>query len=165
MNELTSTILNFLAQAGIEVREGTVRDDSFLPGIEVENGSLVIEPSKLKYPGDLLHEAGHLAVAPGAVRKTMSGEVKTPGAPPSSVELMAMLWSYAACIHLGLAPSTVFHEHGYHGQSVALLMNFELGVFIGVHGLEATGMTLSPQDAERSGLQPFPVMQKWLSDL
>ena len=162
MTDATSTILDFLAEIGIEVREGPVSHASFLPGIEIENGALVIDRSRLRYAGDLLHEAGHLAVAPPDARRSMSGEVKTPGAAPSSIELMAMLWSYAACLHLNLDPATVFHEHGYHGQSSSLLMNFALGIYLGVHELEDAGMTLSPAEAAQAAREPFPAMERWL---
>lgn len=161
--DLVDKLLGFLAEIGIPCRLGTVRD-TFLPGIEVENGGLTVDLTTLKYPGDILHEAGHLAVAPADLRPSLSGEVVVPNIDPTTLELQAMLWSYAACLYLDIEPSVVFHLHGYHGRSAGLLTNFELGVFIGVQGLEASGMTLSPRDAERLGMSPFPVMQKWLRD-
>lgn len=164
MNHPTKSILGFLEEIGIDVRSGNVSDDSFLPGIQVEAGRLILDLSRLKYPGDLLHEAGHLAVAPSEIRRTMSGEVTTPGDEPSSIELMAMLWSYAACLHLGLSLLVVFHEDGYHGRSKSLLKNFELGVYLGVQGLEQAGMTLSAAEAKRTRRESFPAMLKWLRD-
>ncbi len=163
-NAFAAKIIAFLREIGIRVTAGNVVDGAFLPGIEVIDGELVVDESKLLYPGDLLHEAGHLAVTPGELRSELHGKVEISNELPQVVELEAMLWSYAACLHLGLDPRVVFHEHGYHGQSEKLLRNFELGVFLGVHGLEAAGMTLSPSDASRLGIQPFPDMQKWLRD-
>ncbi|HKP71178.1 MAG TPA: hypothetical protein VJV05_17960 [Pyrinomonadaceae bacterium] len=163
VNELIATICEFLNSIGIGVSDGEVSDgESFLPGIEVKDGSLILDRSRLKYPGDLLHEAAHLAVVPSEIRSSMSGEVNTPDGEPNSIELMAMLWSYAASLQLELNPRVVFHEGGYRGKSNQLLFNFEHGVFIGVQGLERVGMTLSPSEAELSGREPFPVMQKWL---
>ena len=157
-------ILQFLRDVGIGARLGDVRNGSFLPGIDVIDGALVVDVGKLKYPGDLLHEAGHLAVTPAADRAAMSGEVVTPNSMAEFVELEAILWSYAACVHLGLDPRIVFHSDGYHGSSEALLLNFSLGVFPGLIGLESEGMTLSPAAAERLGELPFPKMRKWLRD-
>jgi hypothetical protein len=162
--EIASRILAFLREIGLPVTQGGVNDETFLPGIEVVGGGLVVDDRKLLYPGDLLHEAGHLAVSPAESRPHLSGKVDVNGEKPQLVELEAMLWSYAACIHLGIDPRVVFHEYGYHGRSESLLQNFDLGVFIGVQGLEAAGMTLSPADAARIGVQPFPAMKKWLRD-
>ena len=162
--ETVSKILEFLSEVGISAHPGHVPDDTFLPGIEVVNGMIIVDQAKLKYPGDLLHEAGHLAVTSAADRATLSGEVATPNSTAELVELEAILWSYAACVHLGIDPRVVFHEDGYHGRSEALLLNFSLGVFPGLSGLESEGMTLSPAAAERHGELPFPRMQKWLKD-
>lgn len=163
-DETVVKIFAFLRRIGMSLRTGEVNDETFLPGIEVVNGGLVVDEAKLKYPGDLLHEAGHLAVAPARSRPHLSGKVELLDSEPPVVELEAMLWSYAACLHLGLDPRIVFHEHGYHGQSESLLLNFELGVFLGVQGLEAAVMTLSPKAAADSNLEPFPVMQRWMRD-
>ena len=164
VDNVTSTILRFLGEIGIRVREGVVADGSFLPGIEVENGSLIVDRSKLKYPGDLLHEAGHLAVVPAPIRYALSGEVKIPDEHPGVVEMVAMLWSYAACLHLRVDPAVVFHEHGYYGRSQRLLFSYQMGIYPGVYDLENAGMTLSPQNAELTGREAFPVMQKWIRD-
>ena len=163
-DEMGKRILAFLGEIGIPVRIGEVNDETFLPGIEVASGGLIVDPGKLDFPGDILHEAGHLAVAPAEARSSLSGKVDVTDSAPELVELEAILWSYAACIHLGIDPRVVFHEHGYHGGSESLLGNFELGVFLGVQGLEAAGMTLSPADAAKLGLRPFPAMQKWIRD-
>jgi hypothetical protein len=163
-DDVTSQILTFLTEIGLTVREGEVSDSSFLPGIEVENGGLIVDRARLKYPGDLLHEAGHLAVVPASVRSRLSGEVKTPGEHEAIIEVMALLWSYAASVHLDLDPGVVFHADGYRGHSQGLLNSFQLGLFPGVHHLEVTGMTVSRPDPLLPEVLPFPVMRKWLRD-
>ena len=55
-------ILGFLTEIGIVVNEKTLPDDTFLPGLELGPSCIYVDYKKLKYPGDLLHEAGHLAV-------------------------------------------------------------------------------------------------------
>ncbi|NWO96215.1 hypothetical protein GY976_24060, partial [Escherichia coli] len=51
----TVRILDFLAEIGIPVAHGAIGDNSFLPGIEVRNGGLVLDPARSLFPGDLLH--------------------------------------------------------------------------------------------------------------
>jgi hypothetical protein len=80
------------------------------------------------------------------------------------IEIQAIAWSYAAALELGLDPALVFHDGGYHGRSASLLMNFALGVYVGVDGLKASGMAAAPLDAERLGVPPYPHMIKWLRD-
>ena len=163
-DDVTSVILAFFTEIGLSVREGEVSDSSFLPGIEVENGGLIVDCAKLKYPGDLLHEAAHLAVAPAAIRSTLSGEVKIPGTEPPVLEAAVMLWSYAACLHLDLDPHVVFHDDGYHGKASALLQTFEMGVYLGLNALVDAGMTLSSGAGIGAGVTPFPAMQRWLRE-
>jgi hypothetical protein len=160
-NDIVERMVSFLDEIGIPVRPGHVNDDTFLPGIEVVEGGLIIDEAKLLYPGDLLHEAGHLAVASRELRNKLSGKVEIPKADLNVIESAAMCWSYAACIHLDLDPRVIFHEHGYHGHSQDLLLNFELGVFPGVHELVSAGMT---RTVSEPGALKFPAMEKWTRD-
>ena len=159
---MVKRIVDFLSEIGIKVGFGEVPEGSFLPGIDVVDGGLVVDESRLRYPGDLLHEAGHLAVSPAVIRPGLQGTIEIKDAIPPVVEAAAMSWSYAACIHLGLDPQVVFHEAGYHGQSQSLLMNFRLGVVPGLPELETAGMTLSKAEANRQGQPAFPAMIRWL---
>ena len=157
-------MMSFIREIGIPVSLGRVDGDSFLPGINVVDGGLVVDESRLLYPGDLLHEARHIAVTPASLRAQLSGKVEIPHANPDAIEAAAISWSYAACLHLGLDPRVVFHEHGYHGRSSNLLFGFELGIFPGVHELVSAGMTVSETGAALAGQPLFPTMQKWLRD-
>ena len=159
MADSTTLILDFLNEIGITIAHAPLDDRTFLPGIDVVNGGLVVDLAKLKYPGDLLHEAAHLAVAPAELRPSLNGEVNIPGTDPPVLELAAMLWSYAACVHLHIDPHVVFHEHGYHGQAGALIRTFEFGVFPGVKVLVEAGMTKDTSDG-----MAFPEMTAWLRE-
>jgi hypothetical protein len=163
-NELTERIAKFLNEIGIEVLSAKLSGETFLPGISVKNGKLVVDEEKLLYPGDLLHEAGHIAVTPARFRYEINDEISLPELHPGVLETEAIMWSYAACVHLDLDPQIVFHAAGYLGNSEALLFNFNLGVFPGVNQLEDAGMTLSRQTAANSGTESFPKMLKWLKD-
>ena len=163
-NPLTIRISDFLKQIGIEVLPASFAEQTFLPGIMVERGRLLVDESKLRFPGDLLHEAGHLAVAPGALRGSLSGEVNLEQENMDAIETQAMAWSYAALRHLQLEPEVVFHEGGYRGKSQDLLHNFEMGVYLGANGLERAGMTATGGAASAMGVAPYPHMLKWLRD-
>ena len=163
-NDLTRKLVEFISEIGLEIVPASIEVDTFLPGILVEHGKLLVDEPKLTYPGDLLHEAGHLAVAPASVRPTLSGEVVLPDVAMEPVEVQAMAWSYAAIVHLGLDPTVVFHSGGYRGDSKKLLLNFTVGAYIGVNGLEDAGLTLTGEKAKEVGVAPYPHMLKWLRE-
>ena len=163
-NSVTARIADFLNLIGIEVVPDVCEDATFLPGIKVERGRLLVDESKLKFPGDLLHEAGHLALAPGKLRGELSGEVNLPGFNMVEIEAQSIAWSYAAILYLGLEPRIVFHEGGYKGHSDGLLYNFSIGVYVGVNGLEEAGMTATGKASSDLGVPHYPRMLKWLRD-
>ncbi|HLL45330.1 MAG TPA: hypothetical protein VK399_01415 [Longimicrobiaceae bacterium] len=95
----------------MEVLARDLPDACFLPGVRVDRGRLLVDEARLLYPGDLLHEAGHVAIMPAAERGEREGDV---GADLDE-EIGAIAWSYAAAVHLELDPAVVFHAHGYRG--------------------------------------------------
>ncbi|HEY2769724.1 MAG TPA: hypothetical protein VGI87_04120 [Solirubrobacteraceae bacterium] len=157
------TIVEFLRSIGIPVSAGELTEECFLPGIKISGGEIVFDPERMLYAGDLLHEAGHLAVLPGAVRSQF-GEEDGPAIDMGRLEVQAMAWSYAAALHLGLDPAIVFHDGGYHGHAPGLLRGFSLGVYYGAPDLEAVGLTVTPTSAARLGIPPFPHMIRWLRE-
>lgn len=135
--EIITRIYAFLDKIGIERKEAKISGPVFMPGITIENGALVVDMEELKYPGDLLHEAGHIAVTPAAERKTMSGAVaKEKG----GEEIAAILWSYMAAKEAGIPPQAVFHPDGYKGDSDWLLDNFNNKTYIGLPYLKWANM-------------------------
>jgi hypothetical protein len=70
-----------------------------------------------------------------------------------------MAWSYAACVHLGINPCIVFHEHGYKGGGAHLADSYEQGSDMGVPLLVWNGMTFSSQSGHGYA---FPKMANWL---
>lgn len=163
-DSLTEKIVEFLTAIGIEVVPARLDGECFLPGIMVESGRLLVDEERLTYPGDLLHEAGHLAVAPASVRPGLSGEVVVPGVNMDVLEVQVTAWAYAAAVHLGLEPQVLFHEGGYRGHSAGLISTYGLGVYPGMRGLQEAGMTVAGDDARRAGVPPYPHMLKWLRD-
>lgn len=161
-NELTRRIAAFLDGIGIEVVSIKLHEPTFLPGVSVQNGKLFVDEEKLNFPGDLLHEAGHLAVAPAELRSQLNDTVALPDGFPEMLEAGAIAWSYAACLHLEIDPKVVFHSHGYGGRSESLLFNFSVGVFPGVNQLEDSGLVFREEVAAGLGVEPYPKMMKWL---
>ncbi|OWK68729.1 hypothetical protein [Pedobacter sp. AJM] len=161
MDHLTNHILTFLREIGISYSLEPINTETFLPGLKLRAGTLIIDVEKLLYPGDILHEAGHLACMPPAIRNEMSGNLEN-GDLHNGGELMAIGWSYAACMYLGIETAVVFHEHGYKNASESIIGNFSEGRFIGVPLLQWLGMTYDENQAKIHGLNPYPAMQKWL---
>lgn len=126
--EIISRIYSFLDKIGIAYEETKIDGKSFMPGMCITNGKLIIDPKALKYPGDLLHEVGHIAVAPPHRRSEMNGDIATENA---GEEIAALLWSYMAAREAGIPPEVVFHRDGYKGDSDWLVTNFKNKTFIG----------------------------------
>ena len=151
-------ILAFVREIGLDVSIGPVPSNSFLPGIQVvRNGLRVdVDMDTLKYPGDLLHEAGHLAV--------MTPEQRNEEFPHSSEpaeEMAALAWSYAAALHIGIAPEIVFHEHGYRGQAGELLQGYREGKLLGQPILSWIGLTTPELPGSPS---IYPKMLRWVRE-
>jgi hypothetical protein len=158
--ETASRIVAFLRKIGLEVRTSKIAGATFLPGIRPDRGVLVFDPAKLRFPGDLLHEAGHLAVKPATEPGHQSSDL---GDDPAE-EMMAIAWSYAAAVHLQLPLEVLFHAEGYRGGSQSLIDNFAAGRYLAVPMLQWLGMTYDDKRAKEAGVDPYPNMVKWLRD-
>jgi hypothetical protein len=150
-------IVAFLSGIGISVRAETLAGANFLPGLAIKHGELVYDPERLAWPGDLLHEAGHLAVTDPSLRPTLCDPSDDPGE-----EMAAIAWSWAAAMEIGLAPATLFHQGGYRGGGSALIENFSAGRDVGVPWLAAWDMTEERHRTRRDGTIPYPHMRRWL---
>jgi hypothetical protein len=163
-SSLTLTITRFLVTIGIEIVRAPLPDTTFLPGILLSDGTLTVDPERMRYPGDLLHEAGHLAVLPPALRGRFGDAEPPEELDMGGLEVQASAWAYAAAVHLGLDPAVVFHNGGYAGHSLGLLRSFSLGVYYGVGDLQAAGMSATPARAAQLGVAPYPHMIRWMRE-
>lgn len=159
---LARRIMAFLRDIGLPVAEAGVPADSFLPGLRIVRGGLQVDLARLRWPGDLLHEAGHLAVVPAALRSGMDEALAELPPVHHGGEVEATAWAWAALQHLQLPSSVLFHEGGYHGHAAGLCTTFELGVYPGLPGLVAAGLAASPAQAASLGVTPYPQMLAWL---
>ena len=159
MDPVAERIVGFLREIGLSVRLATLEEETFLPGVTLEPNGLVVDPDALKYPGDLLHEAGHLAVMLPEDRAKVNGNAGS----DQGYEIGAQCWSYAAAVHLGLEPGVVFHQDGYKGSAASLIQHYSGGL-VGVPLLQWMGLTLDSARAAVQGVAPYPAMVKWLRE-
>ncbi|RXD02134.1 hypothetical protein EQZ23_18470 [Sphingomonas sp. UV9] len=145
-------IVDFLRGIGLKVVAGTVPVDAVLSAMTVQRGALVYDPAQPGRVGDLLHEAGHLAVTDPALRDTLSQVGDDP-----AEEMAAIAWSYAAAMAIGIPTATLFHA-AYKGGPDYLVAAFAGGSFIGLPMLQYWRM------AAHSGEKGprFPAMRTWL---
>ncbi len=137
---IVNKIYSFLHQIGIPFQETDIEITTFLPGIRIEAGKLEIDRQKLQHPGDILHEAGHLALTEPARRATLDQAEMDKGNAQESEEIGVLLWTYLAAKHLDMPAEIVFHAEGYRGQSQWLMDNFNQGYYIGLPLLKWMGV-------------------------
>lgn len=142
---MVRTLAAFVESVGIPAVAASSLSQTVFPGLDIQNGCVLIDETRVIYPGDILHEAGHLAVTDSRHR---SAPVL---APSGGDELSALAWSYAAACHLQIDPAVVFYPASYHDTGDALLEAFAAGRYIGVPMLQLYGMTTS-----------YPRMRRWL---
>lgn len=164
MPDTTGIIVDFLNSIGISARQGEVPADSFLPGLRIVDGGLIYDLRALRWPGDLLHEAGHIATVPAALRGALNDALNDAPTSPHGGEAAATAWAFAALTHLRLPLALLFHDGGYHGKSAGLIQTFSFGVYPGSHGLVQAGMALDGATAASTGALPYPHMIRWLHE-
>lgn len=155
-------IFDFVARVGLPIIEDTLPGDTFLPGVAIRDGGLVVDPAALVWPGDLLHEAGHLAVLPPALRAQAHDDLVDEVDVEHAGELEAMAWAWAAAVELGLPAEVLIHDGGYNGKSHHLLQMYAFGVYPGLQGLCAAGLTAAPGFAPEPLPLRYPRMLRWL---
>lgn len=146
--EITDTCIAFIRRIGIEVNESEVSGESFVPGIQVNKGKLIVDRNLLAYPGDLLHEAGHIAVTPRDERSQLMGDATGGMELKKGDEMAVLIWSFLAAQEIGIPAEIVFHPDGYKGESEWLLENFRNGEYIGFPLLEWMGIARRKTNGE-----------------
>ncbi|MFA7379416.1 MAG: hypothetical protein WC150_03075 [Bacteroidia bacterium] len=163
-NADTQTMINFIVSVGIPVRKTKLPEGLPIPGINVENGVLLVDEYNLLYPGDLLYQAGRIAILPENERSQYMGKDDPNKDKEATEGMVAMCWSWAALTHLQLSPEVVFHNNGYKGQSVQIIQGYQSGAYMGLPMLQFYDMAYEPQQASLRELKPFPFMYKWLNN-
>lgn len=153
---LIRKLVAFVEGVGIEVVALDMPEPTFLPGLDIRNGALCIDEARLSFPGDILHEAGHIAVADEKRRAAPTFK------PTKAEEMAAIAWSYAAVTHLGLPSELVFHDEGYQGGGGNLVAAFDEGNGPGIPYLGWLGMTTDPNIPDADAHRCFPKMDRWI---
>jgi hypothetical protein len=155
-----SRMSTFLGSIGIEMRAGTIDTPTLFPGTLISSGSLVVDESILVAPGDALHEAAHIALAPPGRR---SADVGLIAAATGGEELTTIAWSWAALLELDLTPEEVFHGTAYKGGDSSNIIDCaRRRIYIGFPLLQAWQMAFDEPNARLRGVKPFPHMVKWV---
>jgi hypothetical protein len=157
-------IFAFITRIGLPIAEQALAADTFLPGIALRDGGLLVDPDQLIWPGDLLHEAGHLAVLPASMRTEAHDDDLSHADVEHAGELEAMAWAYAAAVELALPVEVLIHDGGYHGKARDLLQMYTFGVYPGLRGLCESGMAAAHGFTPDCGPLQYPKMLRWLRD-
>ncbi|TNE61137.1 MAG: hypothetical protein EP335_16935 [Alphaproteobacteria bacterium] len=155
---IVDRIARFLVGIGLPINAAPVPETCFLPGIRIEEGTLTVDEDKLLYPGDLLHEAGHLAILPPDVRAQATGSLEA----DMGEEMAAQAWSYAAARAVGIPLDVLFHDDGYRGSATWLRDLYDAGGTVGVPLLAWYGMAHESTRNAPVGAPLFPEMLVWL---
>src|SRR5205085_3653629 len=153
---LVIKLTSFVRSIGIEVLACPIDWQTQFPGLDIRAGAVLVDESQLIHPGNILHEAGHIAVHDPARRS------QPKFAPTKGEELGARAWSYAAVRHLGLSAELVFYPGSFTGWATSLVENFGAGRYLGVPLLQRYGMAVEPRFAAERGVKPYPHMIRWL---
>jgi hypothetical protein len=157
---LMEKMVGFLRSNFIGVKFTTLPEETFLPGLYIDCGQLLIDVSRLTYVGDILHEGGHIALMNPKERSVLAGSL-TGHEHAEATEMMVMAWTYAACLHLDIDPAIVFHD-GYKSGGEHTLANFRAGRYFGVSMLQWLGMTSQENGAGLNAEAIYPNMKYWV---
>ncbi|QJE73771.1 hypothetical protein HHL28_12305 [Aerophototrophica crusticola] len=187
--EALPTMIDFLRGIGMAVEVGAEgAADGFLPGINIHGGVIHVDPETLVGSGDLLHEAGHIAIVPRRFWPRLNKDLHAdmlaafaaePGPTPdpaiaeatSNDEVMAQAWSYAAALAMGVSPESIFFPGSYrvgpYEGTHPMLAWLERGTHLGPLALARAGMAGYPalfSFMGHNGLAPFPTMARWVQE-
>ena len=150
-------IVAAIRAVGIPVRRGAVTGN-LLPGVMIDRGALVIDEGSLRFPGDVLHEAGHIAVLSPGERMQVAGTLPAEG----GQEMAALAWSYAMAVAFAPPLEVVFHDQ-FKAGGPWLRETFTAGHWLGAPLLQCWDMTRAPNSPPGfEHLPVFPAMARWL---
>ena len=157
------SILNFLEKINIPYHFDKITVETYVPGILIKSGGLVIDNELLKFPGDILHEAGSIALCPADVRPTLNTPIAAQlDFDAATHSFMTLAWTYAAALDADTPLEVVFHKDGYHGQGESIANSFQSGQYIGLPMLQYLGMAYDAHNASQHNTNSFPAMVQWL---
>jgi hypothetical protein len=150
----------FLGPIGIPVIADRVDVPTSFPGSLIARGSLIVDEETLVAPGDALHEAAHIALAPPERRHSDFSFLNDAD---GGEELTTIAWCWAALLILEIDPEDIFHGTAYpRGDSPSIIDAARKGVYIGFPLLQFWGMAFDEPNARARGVEPYPHMVHWI---
>ncbi|MBU2767240.1 hypothetical protein HAP94_13925 [Acidithiobacillus ferrivorans] len=149
----------------------------FLPHVCIDQGT--IQATREVLLGDLLHEAGHLAVMPARFRPLMSGNLyrslreisaQLEDAAPDNPDLLGFInaddqaataWSWAVGIHLGMDPLCIIESAAFGGEGDDIRLLLSVNQHYGIHALQASEFC-AVRKISAAGRPVFPHLAFWL---
>lgn len=171
-NSIQQAII-FLKGIGFNTERGEVTANSFVPNITIKNGEIVYNEEALV--GDMLHEAGHLAILPAKYRSICQAnvgrsvaeiwkhadaagelEVDSPmyRALIQASDPEATAWAWAAGKEIGIAEEEIIPDFQYQGTGEEIRSMLSARCYLGINGLRAAGMLDS--------VKTFPKLTRWV---
>lgn len=183
-NSKLERVLAGLAEIGIATTiDATAK--GFLDKIRIVDGRLHVAPDCPV--GDVLHEAGHLAIIPrryrsranndiGRLQREMLEDMTRTNEFPDSPIYRAVLqtsdpeataWAYAFGKHLGLADEDIIEDHSYpdetgKGTGADIRLSLSMRAYVGINGLAHAGFC---SFRGLGGLPKYPEMAFWTQEL
>jgi hypothetical protein len=178
--------VEFVRSIGLSVKlvgNHPLEPGSFLPQIRIRAGGLEVREDA--FPGDVLHEAGHIAVLPPAFRPLADKNLRAAFAAaraycdehgdglmahPEDPVVRALLqcsdpeataWQYAAANAIGLPDAWLFPAGSYEGNQETVLQMLKLNRHFGINGLQAAGWTQVSRNPYRA-TPVYPALAFWL---
>jgi hypothetical protein len=182
--------VDFINSIGISIimadTSSATLNKSFLENVRISQGGLIVDMARV-FPGDILHEAAHLAIIPqhfralavddlDEVNRAMSAylEANSEGlmsypedqlcrAILQSGETEATAWQYAAAQAMGLPDEWLFPSHAYDGTAKDILDSLRYRQYLGINGLQAAGWTVQRKHPYKQMPVPvYPELAFWL---
>jgi hypothetical protein len=158
---------------------------AFTPHILIRDGEMLVDLDNV-FPGDILHEAAHVAITPPKFRALCNGGLKAvfkamrdfamenPTGlhtyPENALvraimqcdEQEAIAWQYAAAREIELPDEWLFPEGSFEGHGDDHLIRLKLSSHYGINGLQAAKWTVIRKNPHID-LPVYPKLAFWLS--
>lgn len=170
--------LRLLDQAGLSWRHEATASGFLGAGVDIQEGVLLISPEASV--GNVLHEAGHLAILPQPVRQFVNTDLdkavgllmatidwSNPDSPLCRAAIQcgdteATAWAWAAGLAAGIPGPAVIRNEDYDGTGFEIREMLRTGAYMGIHGLQHAGLcAASDRWASHTRLPVYPRLARW----
>ena len=170
---LVAKVTAFLCAIGIQCQHGKV-GRSFINNVRIHAGALVINSKSTV--GDILHEAGHVAIVPESLRHHAQGDLsgleraiskamdkvtyeQWERDDPAAKALLqigdpeATAWAWAAGKHLDLPEHLIIQDDHYDGEGATIRFMLSHKQYAGINGMVTSRML--------ARIGAYPDLQRW----